>query len=162
MTVTLCNGHPCMLSRSDADDPRSAEIVEEKTYIVVVQCHIVMERCSGYFCEKAFHDRTGGFAGYPIEGEYRTLYLTCGGCCGRAVHRKLGNLVRQIKKREGVEKDAVVVHLSSCITRDNYHGPRCPHLDYLKDIIGRLGLVIREDTAISAKAEARRKDGIYR
>lgn len=136
--------------------------MNEKTYLVIVQCHIVMERCSGYYCEKAFHDRTGGFADYPADKTYRTLYLTCGGCCGRAVHRKLGNLLRRIRKREGIEKDAIAVHLASCITKDNYHGPPCPHLDYLKDLIGRLGLDIREDTAVSETSEKRRKEGIYR
>jgi len=35
--------------------------VKEKDYIVIVQCHIVKERCPGYFCEKAFNERTGGF-----------------------------------------------------------------------------------------------------
>ncbi len=136
--------------------------MEEKSYLIVVQCHIVMERCSGYFCEKAFHERTGGFAGYPADRTYRTIYLTCGGCCGRAVHRKLDHLVRLLKKRENVDRSAVVVHLASCITKDNYHGPRCPHFDYLKDLIGRLGLDIREDTAISQKSEAKRDAGIYR
>jgi predicted metal-binding protein len=136
--------------------------VEEKTYLVIVQCHIVMERCSGYYCEKAFHERTGSFSEYPGDRSYRTLYLTCGGCCGRAVHRKLGNLIRKMEKREGVTKEAVTVHLASCITKDNHHGPRCPHLDYLKDIIGRLGLDIREDTAVSEKSEEKRKAGIYR
>lgn len=136
--------------------------MEEKSYLIVVQCHIVMERCSGYFCEKAFHERTGGFAGYPADRTYRTIYLTCGGCCGRAVHRKLDHLVRLLKKRENVDRSAVVVHLASCITKDNYHGPRCPHFDYLKDLIGRLGLDIREDTAISQKSEAKRDAGVYR
>ncbi|MCP4650485.1 MAG: CGGC domain-containing protein, partial [PVC group bacterium] len=34
-------------------------------YIVVVQCHIVKERCSGYLCEYAFSKRTGSFSKYP-------------------------------------------------------------------------------------------------
>ena len=135
--------------------------VADKDYVVIVQCHIVKERCSGYFCEKAFHDRAGGFAGYPAERAYRVLSITCGGCCGRAVHRKLGNLVRKIRKAEGVERDRIVVQLSSCITKDNYHGPPCPHLGYLKALIGKLALDIREDTVISAKSEERRKAGVY-
>ena len=28
--------------------------MENKSYIAVVQCHIVKQRCSGYFCEKSF------------------------------------------------------------------------------------------------------------
>ena len=135
--------------------------VKDKDYIVVVQCHIVKERCSGYNCEKAFHERTGGFAGYPKDKAYRMLNLTCGGCCGRAVHRKLSNLVRRIKKAEGITKDRIIVHLSACITKDNFHAPPCPHLDYLKTLIAKLGLDIREDTYIDEKSEMRRKAGLY-
>jgi len=136
--------------------------VKGKIYVVTVQCHIVMERCSGYFCEKAFNERTGLFSSYPANNTYRTLYLTCGGCCGRAVHRKLLDLIRTIQKEENIEKDRIVVHLASCITKDNFHGPVCPHLDYLRTMIsGKLGLDLIEGTYISKKSEARRKAGIY-
>ena len=77
----------------------------DKDYIVVVQCHIVKERCSGYFCERAFHDRQGGFAAYPKERAFRTIYMTCGGCCGRALHRKLSHLARKIQDKEGIPPD---------------------------------------------------------
>jgi predicted metal-binding protein len=136
--------------------------MKDKDYIAIVQCHIVKERCSGYMCERAFHERTGGFANYPADKSYRTLYLTCGGCCGRALHRKLGNLVGKIKAKEGIEKDRIVVQLSSCITNDSYHGPACPHLDYLKVLIEKLGLDVCETTSISQKAKKRREQGIYK
>ncbi len=132
-----------------------------KDYVVIVQCHIVKERCPGYNCEKAFHERTGGFAGYPRDKAYRTLYLTCGGCCGRALHRKLSNLTRRIKKQEGIDKNSIVVQLSSCITQDNFHAPPCPHLDYLKSLIAKIGLNVCEDTYINEKSEKRRKAGLY-
>ena len=135
--------------------------LKEKDYVVVVQCHIVKERCPGYFCEKAFHERTGGFADYPKDRAYRTLNVTCGGCCGRALQRKLALLVAKIGEREGMEKGRIVVQLSSCITKDNHHGPPCPHLGYLKTLIARLGLDVREDTQISSLAEKRRQEGIY-
>ena len=135
--------------------------LQDKDFIVIVQCHLVMQRCSGYFCEKAFHDRVGGFADYAPGKAYRTLFMTCGGCCGRALHRKLSNLVRKIKAKENVEKEQIVVHLSSCITKDNYHGPPCPHLDYLKALIATLGVDVREDTWVSKRAEQRRAEGIY-
>lgn len=121
-----------------------------------------MQRCSGYFCEKAFHERLGGFAGYPADRGYRVLNMTCGGCCGRALHRKLSNLVRKIKAKEGVEKERIAVHLSSCITLDNYHGPPCPHLGYLKELVAKLGLAVREGTWVSLRAEQRRAEGRYR
>ena len=135
--------------------------MENKDYIAVVQCHIVKQRCPGYLCEKAFHERTGGFADYPKDKEYRTIHITCGGCCGRALHRKLSNLISKIKKYENIGKELIVVQLSSCITKDNYHGPPCPHLDYLKTLIGKLGLDIRESTTISKKAEKLRQEGVY-
>jgi predicted metal-binding protein len=135
--------------------------VNDKDYVVIVQCHIVKQRCSGYFCEKAFNERTGGFAEYPHDREYRKLTLTCGGCCGKALHRKLSHLARKIKKCEGVQKDRLVVQLSSCMTKDNYHSPPCPHLDYIRALIGRVGLDVREDTVISEKAQQRRDEGVY-
>ncbi len=136
--------------------------LKDKDYIVIVQCHIVKERCSGYNCERAFNERTGGFAAYTGEKAYRILSLTCGGCCGRAVHRKLSNLIRKINKAEGITKDRIVVQLSSCITKDNFHSSPCPHLDYLKSLIAKLGLDVRDDTYIDEKSEMRRKAGLYK
>ena len=133
----------------------------QKEYIVILQCHIVKERCPGYQCERAFHERTGGFAEYPKDKGYRTLGMTCGGCCGRATHRKLTRLLQSLQKKEGIGKDRVVVQLSSCMTNDNYHAPPCPHLDYLKTLIGRIGLDFREGTVLSEKSEQRRQDGTY-
>lgn len=135
--------------------------VKNKDYVVIVQCHIVKERCSGYNCERAFNERIGGFSTYSKDNGYRSLYMTCGGCCGQALHRKLGNLVRRIKKQEEIAKDRIVVQLASCMTKDNYHCSRCPHLDYLKRLIAKLGLDVCEDTFIDEKSEKRRKAGIY-
>jgi predicted metal-binding protein len=129
-------------------------------YIAVVQCQIVTQRCSGYLCEKAFTQRTGGFADLPPERHYRIVYLDCGGCCGKAVLRKLSHLIRQAKK-DGVARDRIVVQLASCITKDNFHSPPCPHLDYLRKLIARSGLAVRDDTAVSGLAERRRKDGVW-
>lgn len=134
---------------------------DSNDYIVVVQCDIVMERCSGYFCEKAFNERSGGFASLEKGRFYRTLYLTCGGCCGRALHRKLAHLVRRLREKEQLDKSRIAVQMASCITRDNSHGPPCPHLAYLKTLVGKLGLDLREDTHLSATAERKRKTGEY-
>jgi len=138
------------------------DAMEDKEYIVIVQCHLVKQRCSGYFCEKSFHDRSGGFVEYPSGKSYRTLYMTCGGCCGRALHRKLANLLGKIKSREQIDKNRIVVQLASCITKDNYHGPPCPHLDYLRELIAKLALDVRDDTSISNTAAQRRQDGAYK
>jgi len=132
-----------------------------KEYIVLVQCHIVKEHCSGYLCERALHERTGGFADYPPEKTYRVLMMTCGGCCGRALQRKLMNLIDKAKKYEEITREQIIVQLSSCITRDNHHGPPCPHLDYLKTLIERAGLTYREDTNLSNMSIKRRAEGVY-
>ncbi len=134
--------------------------LNEKDYIAVVQCDIVTQRCSGYGCEKSFHERAGGFSAYPKQKNFRMLEMTCGGCCGMAVHRKLNNLVKRLKK-DGVGKDRVVVKLASCVTKDNYHSPPCPHIDYMKTLIGKIGLDICEDTCINEHSEQRRADGTY-
>jgi predicted metal-binding protein len=134
----------------------------EKKYIAVVQCDIVMERCSGYGCERAFNERTGGFSDYPKDETYRTIYMTCGGCCGRAAMRKLNDLTRMLEKEENVQKESIVVHLSSCITKDNYHAPPCPHLDYLETLISdKLSLDIVEATHISKQSSELREKGLY-
>jgi len=133
-----------------------------KEYVVVLQCHIVKERCPGYLCEKALHERTGGFADYPKDRPVRSLSITCGGCCGRATHRKLTQFLRTIARKEGIAKDRIVVQLSSCMCKDNYHSPPCPHLAYIKTLIERIGLDLREGTVISEKSEQRRQGGAYR
>lgn len=76
-----------------------------KDYLVVVQCDIVKERCSGYHCEKAFYERSGHFSHYPKEQNTRVLYLTCGGCCGRSLLRKLSHLVRRSQKKENLRPE---------------------------------------------------------
>ena len=129
-------------------------------YIAVVQCHIVKQRCSGYHCEKAFTTRTGGFADLDAERPYRVVQIDCGGCCGKATHRKLTNLIRNAKK-DGIAKDRIAVQLASCMTKDNFHSPPCPHLGYIKELIARAGLACREDTVISEQSEQRRRQGVY-
>lgn len=133
----------------------------EKDYVLVVQCHIVKERCPGYNCERAFHERTGGFADYPKDRELRLLTFTCGGCCGLATHRKLGNFLKSVEKREGIGKERIAVHLSSCVTKNNYHGPPCPHLDYLKALIASFDVDLLEDTFVWERSEERRREGLY-
>ena len=135
--------------------------LEDKSYIIILQCDIVKQKCSGYYCEKSFNERDGGFSGYPKDKQIRTIYMTCGGCCGRATHRKISHLTRMIKAKEDIGKDQVVVQLSSCITRDNYHAPKCPHLDYITDLLNKLEIDYAEDTRISKKSEEKRQSGEY-
>ena len=125
-------------------------------YIVVLQCHIVKQRCSEYLCEESFCKRQGGFSDYPVDEPIRYLNMTCGGCCGRATLRKLSNLLKNLKKRSEINSDEVVLHFSSCICKENFHGPKCPHYDYLKDLVERKNITCREGTRISDKADTRR------
>ncbi len=136
--------------------------LNNKDYVVIVQCHIVKQRCPGYLCEKAFTERTGGFSGYPQKRQYRKINLTCGGCCGRALHRKLTSLKRSIKEEEDIDKDRLVVQFSTCMTKDNYHAPPCPHLDYIRELIAKIGIDVVEDTTIYKISEQKRKEGIYK
>ena len=132
-------------------------------YIVALQCHIVKERCSGYLCELAFQERSGGFTAYGHDEQLRFLPLTCGGCCGRATLRKLSNLIKQLKAKEGVDKSQITVHLASCVCKDNYHAPPCPHQSYLETLVAeKLGLDIAYGTKISKTAEKLRATGKYK
>jgi hypothetical protein len=47
------------------------------------------------------------------------------------------------------------------MVKDNYHAPPCPHLGYIRTLIERIGLEVREGTVISEKSEHRRKGGTY-
>ena len=136
---------------------------EDKDFIVAVQCRqVVGDTCAGFLCEHAFNARIDAFAPYPADRHIRFLSIDCGGCPGRATLRKLINLKNNLKKRESVLPDRVVVHFSSCITRTNHHGPRCPHIDYIKNQVREAGFgECVEDTRLSAKAEKRRAEGLY-
>ncbi len=125
-------------------------------YIIVLQCHIVKQRCSGFLCEDAFWNRRGGFRDYPADQSIRYMSMTCGGCCGRATLRKLSNLMKLIRKRTDINPDQVVLHFSSCICKESFHGPKCPHYDYLKELVERKEIPWREGTQISDKSESRR------
>ncbi len=130
-------------------------------YVVAVQCDITKQRCSGYMCEQNFHKRKGSFAQYEGDASIRFLSMTCGGCCGKAVHRKLRHVLRMAKQNDSIEPSDVAVHLSSCVCKGNYHGPACPHLDYLQTLIGNIGVQVVLGTVINDLSEKRRQDGTY-
>lgn len=136
--------------------------MKEKEYIVVLQCDIVKERCSGYLCEYAFTERNGMFSGYQTDKPVRFLPMTCGGCCGRATHRKMYNLIQGVKKKENIDTGKIAVHFSSCIAFDSYHGSPCPHKDYLQTIVvEKLELDFIEGSYISKTTEKLRDKGAY-
>jgi len=88
--------------------------------------------------------------------------MTCGGCCGRATHRKVSHLIKKIGIKEKIAKDKIIIQMASCITQDNYHGPKCPHLGYIKELINKLDVDYQEDTYISAISEEKRLSGQYK
>ena len=135
----------------------------EKSYVAVIQCdQTIGQVCSGFQCEYAFNARKEGFSGYPRDRHVRYISMSCGGCPGRATLRKLINLKKGLKKRDDLDSGVVMVHLSTCITRSSHHGPRCPHIDYIKGQIARAGFDFVEDSRISPGAEKRRQQGCYR
>ena len=45
--------------------------LNEKDYVVIVQCNLAKQRCSGVLCEQGFNQRAGGFADYlPVMNGY--------------------------------------------------------------------------------------------
>jgi predicted metal-binding protein len=125
-------------------------------YIIILQCHIVKERCSGFLCEKAYYNRKDLFAAYKSEENLRMISFTCGGCCGRATLRKLENFLKCLNKSTDIKSSEIRLHFSSCICKESYHGSVCPHFDYLKTLVERKNIKYIEGTTISQKAALRR------
>ena len=133
----------------------------EKKYIVILQCEIAHNRCSGFACANAFYNKEGAFDRYEENMKY--MAFTCGGCCGKSVSAKLEHLANKFKNKTDVKKDEVVIHLASCIATDNYHYDRCPHIDYIKGIIEKRGFKqVVEGSYISKNASRKREQGIYK
>lgn len=129
-------------------------------YCVIIQCDIAHKRCSGFACTNAFYNKEGKFEQYHKDIKY--ISFTCGGCCGKGVASKLEHLTKRLKNKANINKDEVIVHLSSCITTDNYHYDRCPHIDYIKNIILKKGFNVVEGSYVSKGAEKKRESGEYK
>jgi predicted metal-binding protein len=127
--------------------------------VAVVQCAIALERCSGFSCARAFHDRTHFFQGYGDDVLY--VPFSCGGCPGRRVSRLAEHVVRMAERKEGIRKRDIAAHLTGCVVRDNGHYPECPFKDYMKAILEQKGLTVIEGGYESTTAAERRKEGHY-
>ena len=113
-------------------------------YVLIIQCDIARQRCSGFACTDSFYNRAGFFKDCGYAHGVRYIALTCGGCCGASLASKLE-------------------HLSSCMVTDNYHHDRCPHLDYIKALVLKKGFKhIVEGTFKSENATKKRAAGIYK
>lgn len=130
-------------------------------YVVVIQCDIALRRCSGFACSDSFYRRKKLFERYGDRVQY--LPMSCGGCCGKGVSAKLSHLTKKLGRYTNIKKDEVAVHLSSCMVTDNHHYDRCPHIDYIKDIVRKRGYInLLEGSYISDNAKKKREDGVYR
>ena len=134
--------------------------MKNKKFVVIIQCELVHKKCSGFACTNSFYNRDEMFKSYKENTRY--ISFTCGGCCGKLVSGKLSHFSKKILKKTDYKKDEVIVHLASCMTSDNYHSDRCPHIDYIKDIIVKRGYDFLEGTYISKNAEIKREKGIYK
>lgn len=62
-----------------------------------------------------------------------------------------------------IEFCEVAVHLSSCMVTDNHHYDRCPHVDYIKNILSKKGFAhVIEGSYISQSASLHRQKGTYK
>lgn len=133
----------------------------ELKYVVIIQCDITHNRCSGFACTESFYSREGKFEVYKDNIKY--ISFTCGGCCGKSVAAKLEHFSNKLKKKTDISKEQVVIHFSSCMTTDNYHTDRCPHLDYIKDIVRKKGYENQVDGSYISKGAVKRRElGIYK
>lgn len=129
-------------------------------YVVIIQCEIAHNRCSGFACTQSFYNKEEMFKDYADTTQY--LSFTCGGCCGKSVAAKLEHLSNKLRKKTDLKKEDVVVHLSSCMVTDNHHYDRCPHVDYIRKIVEKKGYAqIVEGSYISSGATRKREAGIY-
>lgn len=129
-------------------------------YVVIIQCDIAHRRCSGFACTNAFYNKEESFENY--EDTTRYISFTCGGCCGKGIAAKLEHFSKKLKSKNNINKDEVIIHLSSCMVNDNHHYDRCPHIDYIKGIISKKGYEnVIEGSYISKNAKQKRENGIY-
>ena len=133
----------------------------ETKYVVIIQCDIAHNRCSGFACTNSFYKKQGKFEGYEDNVQY--ISFTCGGCCGKSVSAKMEHLAKKLQKLTDITKNEVTIHLASCMTTDNYHSDRCPHVDSIKYIIQKKGFHhIIDGSYISKASTRRREEGLYK
>ena len=127
----------------------------------IIQCDFAKERCSGFACVNSFHERIDAFTKYQKDANIMVVPFNCGGCPGRRIGRVTENLIKRARKKANIEKNEIVIHLSSCMVTDSAHYPPCPHLDYIEKILSRKGVKVRKGSYKSKTAQKRRDEGIY-
>lgn len=136
---------------------------KETEFVIIIQCSIAKRRCSGFYCTQFFYDRTGKFTSYSKDKNIKYLSMECGGCCGKGVSSLLGHFKRKMAENYRINEENTVIHLSSCMTNDHHHYDRCPHIDYIKDIITRKHKFtnVVEGTYLWKGTEKLREEGVY-
>jgi predicted metal-binding protein len=134
-------------------------LADDIKIVAVIQCAIALERCSGFHCSQAFYKRENYFKDYPDNVMY--VPFSCGGCPGRRVSRLISNLAKGALKKEGIDKDSIIVHLTACIVTDNGHYPQCPFKDYMKAILLQKGFKVIDGGYESSGSKKRRENNRY-
>jgi predicted metal-binding protein len=135
-------------------------ITMDTKYVVIIQCDIALKRCSGFACTNAFYNKDEVFKDYDKATRY--ISFSCGGCCGKGVASKLEHLAKKLRNKNNISKDEVTIHLSSCMSTDNYHYDRCPNVDYIKSIVAKKGYKnVVEGSYISNTAKKKREEKTY-
>mgnify|MGYP001568587234 FL=1 len=129
--------------------------------IGIIQCDFAKERCSGFGCMNSFSRRIDAFARYKDSTGILAVPFNCGGCPGRRTGRLASNLAKWAKRKSEIDKESIVIHLSSCMVTDNGHYPPCPHLGYIETILKRKGFSVVKGSYKSKTAEKRRGEGLY-
>ncbi|MFP4354739.1 MAG: CGGC domain-containing protein [Phycisphaerae bacterium] len=134
--------------------------LNDKRYIMALQCDRSRRRCGGYHCELALHKRRGAFRFYR-DRDIRMTTITCGGCDSDALAGKIKHLLGKLRKVEQIVPGQVVVHLASCMTRHSHHGPRCCRVETFHEVCREIGIDCVEDTYVFGPTEKKRQAGLY-
>ena len=61
--------------------------MENKKFVVIIQCELVHKKCSGFACTDSFYNRDEMFKSYKENTKY--ISFTCGGCFLQYFFRKM-------------------------------------------------------------------------
>ena len=57
--------------------------MENKKFVVIIQCELVHKKCSGFACTDSFYNRDEMFKSYKENTKY--ISFTCGDCYGKLI-----------------------------------------------------------------------------
>lgn len=112
------------------------ETKKSSTNIAIIRCERISEACPGSACILSQQRRAVHFKKYGDDARLVAVF-TCGGCPGRRISRLLNTLAKTVT--------VDVVHLSSCMVREEYQPP-CPHRGEIIAMINKKGISVVEGT----------------